>query len=209
MKIIIQDHDGHQVWHDILVALAAAAGVECVELPSSTPDLSFIRQVHNSQDNIVFLHTPNWPNWNEAQKAEDNPLQCVVVHIGSAGFAGIPSEFNNRRFSVPVTARQFQESGQGARFFQSISNKTPDWSFLRPSFVIPQSLAAWALWKEAEILGMTLGRTRPHNLPNDGDELLKTEFKTFAMEAESSTREWDGRDLEPVRKLLQVAAGNA
>jgi hypothetical protein len=187
------------------------------EAPIHNPSFLEHDKPNRGDANRLFIvHTTDRNAWVTAQNNAE--IQGHVVFVSSTGVVAtdLPQSAGPRSYACFWKPSDFADRSKQPRLNQWLqqvqrakSGEDIDWKLLLPTCIIPQRLAAWVLWKEAEILGMTEGKTRPPTLPDDGDELLKTEFKTLAIEAESATREWDGRELEPVRKLLQLAAGNA
>jgi hypothetical protein len=163
---------------------------------------------------IVFLHHETeenfewWVNWAEGQPGR------YLVHISSNGGTTGDCGDTRRRFNCHWTPTEFgdRQNERTSKFCQQLKDgdiTKIEWELLQPACIIPENLAAWALWKEADRLGLLAGKTRPNSLPNDDDELLKDEFRILARSAQSDYIKWDDSDLQPVKELLALAAQRA
>ena len=134
MKVVLHDYkagDMHS-WARVINALARDARVDVVSFRTDMPSIDMVRQKCNGADTIVFLHSEQWEEWNAAQDDGVNPFQGILVHVGTNGFSGRPSSFENRRYASRYTAGLFKESGRGEAFFLSVAGGHPDWRLLNP-----------------------------------------------------------------------------
>ncbi len=135
MKVVIHDHKSRDdfSWAKIIAKLATKTGVRIAEFVTDRPSIDMVRPECGGGDTIIFLHSEQWRQWNIAQENIVQPLAGILVHVGTNGFSGQHSPFQNRRYASRFTAKQFAENGRGEAFFASVANGHPDWEFLNPA----------------------------------------------------------------------------
>jgi len=210
MKIVIHDHKAGDPdsWATVVTELAREANVDVVPFVTNVPTIATVRERCNGVDTIVFLHTEQWSEWNRAQEIEA-PFLGFLAHVGTNGFSGTPSVFENRRFSSRFAPRMFRETGRGREFFGTVALGAPNWTLLNPSPTA--ELLTLRLLSEAWLA--TTGSTTPPSVPIRTPTMPTLWFAPFNLNPSVENAQKIAHDLRHlgnisthIEKVLTLAA---